>query len=396
MNSIIDTTGTTLGGTVEHGQPIQAPQTSVAGVLVSLVGVAVVIGAVALGIQVSERALELGGLGGQTLRRADADFWTALRVGITPVTLGLLVLAVGRRLYGSDRSEDSASWLRLAGGASMLAYAVLIVKSTTEPGADAFWAPIGTFALLSPASVGVLLFLSAGPSGDGRLLGTPSKFGRGVAASAIACSIAFALKAVSSSDAGDEVWEFIAFTASPCAAGFLLLGASRQGEETDVLSVFGGLISAAAGVAYGLKLVSLTPILDFWLFAGSVIVPVSLGVLAVLASQKGPRGPLMQLLGLVLICSAVAIALKVASASQLEASLLNFSTLGTRLFGWEALSINSVGDTDFWLVLAHGLTPLALGALVFLMGEESARPVSDLPPLPQTPASDPPAAATLT
>jgi hypothetical protein len=388
MNSIIDTTGTTLGGTVEHGQPIQAPQTSAAGALISIVGVAVVIGAVALGIQVSERALELDELGGQTLRRADADFWTALRVGITPVTLGLLVLAVGWRLYGSDRSEDSASWLRLAGGASMLAYAVLIVKSTTEPGADAFWAPIGTFALLSPACVGVLLFLSASPSGDGRLMGTPSRFGRGVAASAIARSIAFALKAVSSSDAGNEVWEFIAFTASPCAAGFLLLGASRQGEETDVLSIFGGSISAAAGIAYGLKLVSLTPILDFWLLAGTAIVPVGLGLLAVLASQNQARGLLMQLLGLVLVGSAVAIGLKVASASPLETSLLNFSTLGTRLFGWEALTINSVGNTDFWLVLAHGLTPLTIGALVFLMGTEAARPASELPPLPYAPTSD--------
>jgi hypothetical protein len=229
--------------------------------------------------------------------------------------------------------------------------------------------------MLEPACLGVLLFLTSVPAGDQRLLGAPSRFGRGVGLSAIAGSIAFAIKSVTDSAPEESwFWNFVALTAAPCAAGCLLLGASRTADVAaqrflGLTALVGGLLSATGGLAYGVKLAAESPLLDFWVFAFIAIVPFGLGCLAVVASQDGARGLPGQCAGLGIAALAVALTLKVISLSPLEAFLFNILGI-SRLFGWEMINFSAAGGEDLWLILANAVVPAALGLLVFFAAQD--------------------------
>jgi hypothetical protein len=308
----------------------------------------------------------------------DGELWFALRAGITPATFGLLIIAVARRLRpGTDEQTPLSPTLWLASGLTVLIYAALIVKDSTEPGSDQFWAPIVTFTMLEPASLSILLYLTASASSDTRLLGAPSKFGRGVALSAIVGSVAFGVKSVTDSDFQDSAfWTFLALTSAPCAAGFLLLGASRESgtrmqPPMDSLALVGGLLTASAGLAYAIKLASESPVMEFWIFLYIAIVPFGLGVLAALASRENSSKPLIQVCGVLIVLAAAATAIKVTAASPVETFVFNILGLATRLFGVESISILSAGDDDVWLLLATFLMPAAIGTLIFLVSKEA-------------------------
>lgn len=156
----------------------------------------------------------------------DYAFWYALTVFARVAAVGVLVLLCA--LHFSD-APWGASLRRIApaiGAGVVVASIALTAYDVSEGFGETVWTPLNDLLYYIPVTLGVAVFLSATPRAD-RVLGSPSEWGRILAAVALVIGLAIAIDDVSDAG-GDEIWVFLSSFGILAGLALFLLAVSLE------------------------------------------------------------------------------------------------------------------------------------------------------------------------
>ena len=343
-----------------------------------LAGIAVIAAAFAVGIwaALEGEGLMLGAVGSLIFFPLIADgFWAFLVIATLPAGIGLCILMKASALRVGGTPREAVILGRLAGAVVIVAGLAAGIKLATIADSNGFWAFL--LVAMNPVGIGFLAIVSTGPLRGGRAWSSVAPIGPPAGVVIVAAALATGIK-IATDVEEDAVWAFLFYATTPMGVGFLLFssaaavrGLALWRDATKLVWLFGlGLfVAALAGGLFHVR--HQMPLLKYgWVFGFAVVVA-ALAV-GIWAADDSPVNSVLTFL--IVATTPVGIGLLVfvsAEASRRGAALHNGAIFARMCGGvvivaalvlgvWAAVEL---GESEFWVFLLFGTTPLAFGLL---------------------------------
>jgi hypothetical protein len=301
----------------------------------------------------------------------DYAFWYALTVFARVAAAGVLVLLCALHLGDAPWAASLRRAAPAIGIAVVVASIALAAYDVSEGFGETFWTPVNDIFYYIPVTLGVAVFLSATPRGD-RVLGSPSQWGRILAAVALVVALAIAIDDVSDAG-GDDIWVFLSSFGITAGLALFLLAVSLE-PAADMTQPQGGQIKVA-------ELLN-DARLPNWIAIGGVAIVVAgvlLGFRSLDAYSDG-FWVLLQQWGFYLGLGSMVL---IASGGQVGGYLrgdhpyLRYALIGG-LVGMFIAGVKFAADADsdqFWAFLDEAIAYPGFLALAFVMFEAKQHPL---------------------